>query len=245
MKIIYIRVIVLSSCILLLSQCGGNKQIRVAKSVEEVDKTTKVTTIERQINDVKIFVKQIKSLVESPNVPLCTAEILVSNNDKLLDSLKFDAIEALGGCYGFIVYSQLIANHLIISKYGDYDGRTIVINENGRIVSIIGGNVYYDKGSSLLFSIYDSDLSGFSIYDLKSDILIFEMEDMSARPIGFYKNPDSFYIQTIDDETEELAIWQVELDLHRILKVDIELESIRDMILPGLTDYSKIEINCE
>lgn len=245
MRIIFIRVIVLSSCILLLSQCGGNKQSRVAKSIEDVDKTTKVTTIERQINDVKIIVKQIKSLVESPNVPLCKAEILVSNSNKLLDSLKFDAIEALGGCYGFIVYSQLIDNHLIISKYGDYDGRTIVINENGRMVSIVGGNVYYDEESSLLFSIYDSDLSGFSIYDLKSDMLLLEMEDMSARPIGFYKNNNSFYIQTIDDETEELAIWEVKLDLQRILKVDIELESIRDMILPGLTDYSKIEINCE
>jgi len=245
MRIIFIRVIVLSSCILLLSQCGGNKQSRVAKSIEDVDKTTKVTTIERQINDVKIIVKQIKSLVESPNVPLCKAEILVSNNNKLLDSLKFDAIEALGGCYGFIVYSQLIDNHLIISKYGDYDGRTIVINENGRMVSIVGGNVYYDEESSLLFSIYDSDLSGFSIYDLNSDMLLLEMEDMSARPIGFYKNNNSFYIQTIDDETEELAIWEVKLDLQRILKVDIELESIRDMILPGLTDYSKIEINCE
>ena len=245
MRIIFIRVIVLSSCILLLSQCGGNKQSRVAKSIEDVDKTTKVTTIERQINDVKIIVKQIKSLVESSNVPLCKAEIMVYKNNILLDSLKFDAIEALGGCYGFIVYSQLIDNHLIISKYGDYDGRTIVINENGRMVSIVGGNVYYDEESSLLFSIYDSDLSGFSIYDLKSDMLLLEMEDMSARPIGFYKNNNSFYIQTIDDETEELAIWEVKLDLQRILKVDIELESIRDMILPGLTDYSKIEINCE
>jgi len=113
------------------------------------------------------------------------------------------------------------------------------------MVSIIGGNVYYDKESSLLFSIYDSDLSGFSIYDLKSEMVQLEMEDMSARPIGFYKNDNSFYIQTIDDETEELAIWEVELDLHRILNVNIELESIKDMILPGLTDYSKIEINCE
>ena len=245
MKTIIIRIIALSSCILLLSQCGGNKQSRFTKSSEDVNKTTKVTTIERQISDVKIIVNQIKSLVESPNVPLCSAEIMVYKNNKLLDSLKFDAIEALGGCYGIYVYSQLIDNHLIISKYGDYDGRTIVINETGRMVSIIGGNVYYDKESSLLFSIYDSDLSGFSIYDLKSEMVLLEMEDMSARPIGFYKNDNSFYIQTIDDQTEELAIWEVELDLHRILNVNIELESIKDMILPGLTDYSKIEINCE
>jgi hypothetical protein len=245
MKKIIIRIIVLSFFILFLPQCGGNKQSRVTKSSEDVNKTSKVTTIERQINDVKIIVRQVKSLVESPNVPICKAEIMVSKNNILLDSLKFDAIEALGGCYGLIVYSPLIENHLIISKYGDYDGRTIVINEYGKIVSITGGNVYYDKESSLLFSIYDSDLSGFSIFDLKSDSVLVEMEDMSSRPIGFYKNSNLYYIQTIDDETEELEIWEVEFDLHRILNVEIELESIKDMILPGLTDYSKIEINCE
>jgi len=245
MKKIIIRIIVLSFFILFLPQCGGNKQSRVTKSSEDVNKTSKVTTIERQINDLKIIVRQVKSLVESPNVPICKAEIMVSKNNILLDSLKFDAIEALGGCYGLIVYSPLIENHLIISKYGDYDGRTIVINEYGKIVSITGGNVYYDKESSLLFSIYDSDLSGFSIFDLKSDSVLVEMEDMSSRPIGFYKNSNLYYIQTIDDETEELEIWEVEFDLHRILNVEIELESIKDMILPGLTDYSKIEINCE
>ncbi len=53
-------------------------------------------------------------------------------------------MQAVGGSYG-LTNPIIINNHIILTKHGDYDGRTIVINENGQIFNIIVGENYIDE----------------------------------------------------------------------------------------------------
>jgi hypothetical protein len=171
---------------------------------------------------------------------------MILKNDILIDSIKFNDIDAVGGHYGLLVYPELVKNHIIISKYGDYNGETILINDKGEKFITIGGYSYLDNNSGLLFSVWDSDLTGFSIFDLNTDQEIFEITDTEERPQEFYKAfNDQYFYSAINDITGQETIWEIEFNLDRIMKVDLELGDIKSGRLRNLADYDDIIIECE
>jgi hypothetical protein len=208
--------------------------------------TFKITQITKKVGEIQVNISQYKHLIQSPDIPYCKAYIEIIKNNKIISSLGFPSIEPVGGDYGFLVYSQLINNHLIISKYGDYDGRTIIINEKGKIFNTIGGYSFIDDLNGLLFSIYSSDLSGFSVFDLKSDVEIFKIEDNVERPSEFYIDAiGRYYFHAINDETEKESIWEIILDNKKIKSTEIDINILKDKKLKKLIDYQKINIACE
>jgi hypothetical protein len=208
--------------------------------------TFKITKITKKVGDIQVNISQYKCLIQSPDIPYCKSYIEIIKNNKTINSLGFPSIEPVGGDYGFLVYSQLINNHLIISKYGDYDGRTIIINEKGKMFNTIGGYSFIDALNGLLFSIYDSDLSGLSVFDLESDVEIFKLVDIVERPSEFYKDANGrYYFQAINDETEKESIWEIMLNNKKIKKTEININILKDKKLKKLIDYHKINIACE
>lgn len=203
----------------------------------------KETRITKNLGNVTVKIVQFKSLIETPKIPLCCAEIDIVKNGNKIDSIIFKEIEAVGGNYGISVYNELINDHLIITKYGDYDGRTIIINNNGKVYSIVGGYVFADLEDGMLFSIYDSDLSGFSVFDLSSDTEIYKNTDMEDRPNAFFKNKGEYLLRTINDETGIEVIWKINFQTKELNKVQIELETLNDFLLKNLIERKLI--NCE
>ena len=110
-----------------------------------------IATLTQKIGDISVDIAQYKPIDYIKSKFYCYAEIRIYKNKIMIDSLVFDDIEPVGGHYGLLVYPSLIMNHLIISKYGDYDGRTIIINDQGQIFSTIGGSVSIDYQSGFLF----------------------------------------------------------------------------------------------
>ncbi len=43
-----------------------------------------------------------------------------------------DQFDAVGDRYGLFVYKKLMKNHVIISEFGSYEGKTIIINSKGQ-----------------------------------------------------------------------------------------------------------------
>ena len=142
--------------------------------------------IEKSIKNIDVIITQYKSKIESPNIPYCKAEIEIFKNGIKIDSIYFSEIEPVGGHCGLLVYNEVQQNHIIISKFGDYDGQTIIINARGEKFNTIGGYVSIDYKSGLLFSIYDSDMAGFSVFDLNHDKEVFKMTDIDDRPLVFF-----------------------------------------------------------
>jgi hypothetical protein len=208
--------------------------------------TFKITEIKREIGDITVVITQYKTLIESSKTPYCKAFIKTIKQGKEISSLNFSSIEPVGDDYGFFVYSNLIKNHLLISKFGDYDGSTIIINSDGQIFSTIGGNISVDLEAGLVFSIYASDLTGFSVFDLVKDSVIIKMVDIEERPVEFYKSSNAnYYFLAKDDETNDESVWEIEFDLERILNVDIDAKMLKDKNLKLLVDYKEVKINCE
>ncbi len=206
---------------------AGKSEVKIDEqnSIEEnIDFTQgDITTDSITLKNITVTLIQKKPPKNNYNYNYsCDSKITVSKNKKIIDSLIFKKIEANGGNFG-LTNPLIINNHIILTKHGDYDGRTILINENGNFFNIIGGENFIDKEAGLLFTIFDSDISGFAIFDLKSDSLLMSIDDIEDRPKTMHKNfSNRYFMSCINDETNENTIWEFELDLDRIMQVDLD-----------------------
>jgi hypothetical protein len=204
----------------------------------------KVTQTEKAIGDIKIVISQRKSIRHID--PLCTAEIKIFKNGDLTDSLNIsdDQFDAVGDRYGLLIYDELIKNHLILSKFGSYDGQTILINNKGQIFTTLGGFSYLDKKNGRLFSIYHSDISGFSVFDLNTDRELFSLTMNNDRVQEFYLLGDKYFMKTEQNSSRQEKIWEIDLEKQKLIESKIDR---RFMINPleELTDYKGMKIKCE
>lgn len=188
--------------------------------------------------DIDISLEQTKS---DGRDFYCKAKLLTSKNNEAIDSLNFSP-EPVGGSYG-ISKPRIIENHVVFTKHGDYDGRTIIVNEEGQLFNLIGGEYYYDEKNRFLFSNYESDLSGFSVFDLNGDSLMFEIRDIEQTPISFHKAfGERYFFNAIDDDLQH-TFWEIEFDLGRIMQVDLDTNHINAENI--LTTWEVENVNCE
>ncbi|MDE5419699.1 hypothetical protein L3049_17030 [Labilibaculum sp. DW002] len=235
----------------LIISCKSNTEKQETKAVQLKAQISAQTVPNKQksevskktytLNDIKITLTQAKS---DGKEFYCKSRLLISRNNDSIDSLNFTS-EPVGGHYGISTPIQ-IDNHLIFTKHGDYDGRTIIVDDKGEVFNIIGGLNYYDPNKSLLFTIYESDLSGFAVFDLKNDSLKFEMQEMEDYPISFHKAfGERYFILCNNEDADEgdIAIWEIEFELNRILQVDFDINNINEENI--LKTWKLEDVNCE
>lgn len=124
----------------------------------------------KNIGNTQIKISQIRN-PES----YCDAfvEINTSNDTKIF---TYKYIEALGGSAGIAFLENIVPNHIVIVKHGDYDGRTILISKNGNITEVDGGSVSELINDKYLLNLAECDLGycGFSIYDIVQEKIVFK-----------------------------------------------------------------------
>lgn len=176
-----------------------------------------------KLGDVDIVIRQDYPIESSFS---CNSYITSFASQDTIDHLEFKFIESLGGLAGFSAPENLLGS-LVLSKEGDYDGRTIVINGEGKIHSFIGGTNFWDAESGILFSVYSSDLPGISAFDIRNDSLLFSKDYLEDRPLSIHKAFENrFFIYCENDDTEHESIWEFEFDLERIMVVDLDSTTV-------------------
>lgn len=245
MKLIYsiLATLVLFSC--------ANNEKNNKSTVSAEPQTDKIAVVEEQVSNVSMKTYELGNIqVELTQTKsdgknfYCKSKLITSKDNAIIDSISFNP-EPVGGHYG-ISKPNRIESHLVFTKHGDYDGRTIFVNEQGKILNIIGGENYFDSESKLLFTIYESDLSGFAVFDLGSDSILLEMPEIEDRPISFHKDfGERYFILSSNDETDEndKSIWEIELELERIMRVDLDTSQINESNI--LKTWTLEDVNCE
>jgi hypothetical protein len=129
---------------------------------------------QRTLGTITIDLTQTKPTKQSESGQFsCRTWLTIKNKNKLIKELAQDA-DAVGGCSGlFLPDSQPNKDLIIISKFGDYDGRLYIINGKGELKDYSGGTFYVSNDNKYLFSNYNSDLSGVTIVDLTKNELIY------------------------------------------------------------------------
>ncbi len=189
------------------------------------------------LGDIEVQVYQIKG---DGKDFYCKSRLIIIKKGILLDSISFIP-EPVGGSYG-ISEGIEVNNHLIFTKQGDYDGRTLIINKQGKLFNIIGGRNYVDKETGLLFSIYTSDLSGIAVFDLNSDSVLVTINEKSERPLTIHKYSGSYYASCIDEQNDQSSIWKFEFDGYNMIEVSSDKTQVNSVNeLPSLPSLKK---NC-
>jgi hypothetical protein len=208
------------------------------KSIKVDEERLEVSEKTYSLNDTKIVLTQTKG---NGREFYCKTKLLIINDSKVIDSLEFTP-EPVGGDYG-ISRPIEVDNHLIFTKHGDYDGRTIIINNKGQVFNIIGGISYFDKKNKLLFTIHESDLSGIAVFDLTTDSLKFEISELEIEPTSFHMVFENRYFFNAINNDLEKVIWEIEFDLDRIIQVDLDTNDInQDNVLKT---WNMEEVSCE
>ena len=176
----------------------------------------------------------------------CKSKLVTSHAGSLIDSISFTP-EPVGGSYG-ISRPERIGNNLIFTKHGDYDGRTIIVNEQGKISSVAGGACFYDPSSNLLFSLYDSDLNGLSVFDLSKQSTALEMTGIDISPYSFHKDfGERYFILGRESEidTPQTTVLEIEFDLERIVYVELYPEQMNDSNAIQPLTLNQVNCHCE
>jgi hypothetical protein len=149
----------------------------------------------------------------------CRAWLTVSKDNKPIYQRFFKSIEPLGGCSGLFIPSiQPRKDYFVIIKYGDYDGRIFIIDSLGNVSDKIGGSFWLSNNKRYLFSEYNSDLYGLTVFDFSCGRCLFSdttrlyfnkwyFQDNKYVSRGFYDNngKDSC-LATFDLFTNKLII---------------------------------------
>lgn len=193
----------------------------------------KIEIIRIEVKDEYIYNSEISNAVYGPSY-----WIFIKEGQKFLGKICYYDINSLGG-HGdlFIPNKQPLKNYYIISKLGDYDGRTLLIKNTGEYFDLPGGYFYIDNNKNLLINIHQMDACyDFSLYDYtnnkfiyKSDINKIFIDDMQ-----FYYKQNSYYFwiaQKSNDEsfikfninnfkTDSIKIQKKDLSLYKKINTD-------------------------
>jgi hypothetical protein len=150
---------------------------------------------------------------------LCRSWLTIKKNDKILNQ-KFYDIESVGGCSGlYTPTKQPCKDYFIISKFGDYEGQTLLIDTTGKLTILTGGAFSISTDNNYIFATYDSDVSGITIYDLKSKKLVLSKEkDNEDRYNEFYFQEGSYFVSFDSDETaKEVSVGIIDIKNKKVI----------------------------
>lgn len=171
----------------------------------------------------------------------CHSWLTTKKNNKVLTQKYYD-IEPVGGCSGLYVPStQPCGEYFIISKFGDYDGQTLIIDTTGKLTTLKGGSFSVSKDKKYLFATFDSDVPGLTIYDLKNRQLIFSKEsDGEVEYRGFYCQDSSYFVSIYNDDTsKEISVGTIDFQNKKIKLTKKNRSFLKKM--NKLKDYNSIQ----
>jgi hypothetical protein len=108
---------------LLLMSCGETK----SKSEPSNEPEVVVTRDTVVLGDISLAITQTRPASPNPEYS-CKTSLTVFKDDEAMDSLSFEKIQAVGGAYG-LTQPVLRGKHILLTKHGDYDGRSLIINQ--------------------------------------------------------------------------------------------------------------------
>ena len=155
--------------------------------------------------DFKIELTQVK-LTDYKNANntsvFCRIWLIVKRGSEIMDKLFIRDCEGVGGCSGIYASDkQPIKDYFILSKFGDYDGQIIIIDTSGKIKTYFGGQYFLSVDNKYLFSTYDSDLAGLTVYDLSQNKVLFTSDSISTYLSDFYFYDKNYFAVVNEEDT--------------------------------------------
>lgn len=121
----------------------------------------------------------------------CSASLEIQKESQLIDKVNFDDIWPVGWRYGFhLPLKQESPRHFILMKYGDYNSRTLIVSDEGKLFNLPGEayRVFLNRYLIAKGGMAD-DSHDFSFFDLNTNRLLFTVG--WGNPIHALRQPPS------------------------------------------------------
>lgn len=220
----------------------------------------------RQQKRLRITQEEISAHV-TPN--WCSVSVEINENGGIINKLDFIDIHGYGGRYGiYLPIKQESPKHVILMKYGDYDCRTVVITDGGKLFNLGGGSyrIFLNRYLVSRRELPDVESATFIIFDLYTNkVLLSKVLDRTTKGLPelflsrdtydfeFYANGPEFFVgivvqvyysssQTIS-RTRTGSLNKVDLRTGAMTEAVFDPKKHKEFII----DYSNIDLshNCE
>lgn len=246
---------------------------------DTVDKKDfKTTEAHYRLGDYEIVIRQQKRIKEissqkefdTPVGPVwCSASIEIVENGKIADGVEYKDIWPLGWRWGIhLPLKQESSKHFILTKYGDYDNKTIVITDGGELFNLGGGRyrIFLDRFLISPRELPDIRSGTFTIFDLHTNkvLLSAEVLDLAIKGLpeltggdmydfNFYTNGKDFFagIVVLVYYSSSQTITRTRTDF--FYKIDLGTGAMTEAVFDEkkqkefIIDYSNIDMSndCE
>ena len=203
----------------------------------------------------KIEIRQAKLLDNKSNTPsdfYCRGWLTVRQGNKIITQRFFKSIESVGGCSGlYIPDTQPRKDFFIFSKFGDYDGSIFILDTTGKLTEKFGGIFFISEDKRYLFSNYDSDAAGLTVYDLNNRLFLYSESDSVPNHLGawYFQDGEYFaraYDDNSDDEGQKIKIATFDFKTNKLVITTLDktfLKGERQLKVYNDYQYAK-ECNC-
>lgn len=129
----------------------------------------------------------------------CRAWLDVERGGQLQQRFYYSDIEPAGYKYGvFVPKRQPLPEYFIAAKLGDYDGKTLMVSNQGVVTELPGGSFLVTADKRFLISEYVSDAPAIVVYDLSRRKILAKTNDFSGSQEWYVDAQGYFYREPED-----------------------------------------------
>lgn len=193
-------------------------------------------------NDLQVYVIHVapKNEVNDYNekyqtdIVDCSAKMKIFKNNKEINSFEYINIDAVGSCAGVSFPKNQFSNKFLFGcKYGDYDGRVIQIDLNGKMVDYTGGNYFVTNDKKYLISEWYSDLRGITIIDIENGKEYFEKEFKNDFADWFEHDGEYYNCEINENNRYSGQVYKLNLKAKKFQRMKINFKTV--------LNYKKVE----
>ncbi len=142
--------------------------------------TTKACTTSVSLNDIKVEIRNYKNIKKFADF-YCRGKIVIFKNTQPVDSVQFDKINQTGN-YGLFLHHDIIPDHVLISKFGNEENKTIIVNNSGTFFILNGNNIYIDTLKKVLIVLNTNYPEQVTLFDYIKDTVIQQYDNLEFEP---------------------------------------------------------------
>lgn len=135
----------------------------------------------------------------------CRARLEVREGGSVLRQVYFKDIDAVGSYYGiFLPDHQPFDDSFVALKFGDYDGRLLLVGNDGSLTNLPGGDFFLTPDKRYLIGSHDSDYESPFVIDVARRRIVIDGAKEKLPGVGDWYVDRAGYFFTEDDESDEL-----------------------------------------
>lgn len=229
-------VVVLSLCVSLEIASGQNQKRFEARSYPA--RLFHVSHHSYSFGKFTVRIIQAKSIYEesSPPPSSCRAWMDVMDDGQVLRQAYFDDIDPVGSYFGiFLPKLQPLEGYFIALKEGDYDGRLLLVAQDGSLANLPGGDVFLTPDNRYLIGSHDSDYPSLFVIDLARRRVVIDGAKQKLPGVDqWYMDKSGYFFTAVDNtgmpqdsKQKSLAIYRVDLSSLSVTKSAITASRLK------------------